>query len=330
MITRRAFIETIVGGLLAAPLADAQEYKAGKVPRIGYLSALSPSAHADVRKAFAEGLRDLGWIEGQNILVEERWAEGEYARLPDLAAELVRLNVDVIVAAGPTPVIRAAKQATATIPIVMTTGIDPVGQGFISSVRRPGENITGLAWDPDPAIYGKCLEFLKEMVPGLQRVGALIDPAEPLTVYRKAAEQAAVKLGLTLHHAEAGAPNEIEKAFAIITRRGVQAVFVYGSALFFLHRRQIVALAAEHKLPDMSISRERVEAGGLMSYGVSRAAPWRRAASYVDKILKGAKPGDLPVEQPTKFELVINLKTAKALGLTIPPSVLLRADQVIE
>jgi putative ABC transport system substrate-binding protein len=329
MITRRMFLGTLAGGFLAAPLA-AEAQQTGKMPRIGYLSALSPSVDGHRRKAFSDGLRDLGWIEGQNILVEERWAEGEYARLPDLAAELVRLNVDVIVAAGPTPVIRAAKQATATIPIVMTTGIDPVGQGFIASVRRPGANITGMAWDPDPAITEKYLEFLKEMIPGLRRVGALIDRAEPNDVYRRAAEQAAAKLRLTLHHAEVEGPNEIEKAFAILTRGGAQAVLVYGSALFGVHRRQIIRLAANHRLPDIYVARESVEAGGLMSYGVNIADLFRRAPSFVDKILKGARPADLPIERPTRFDFVINLKTAKALGLTIPQSLLLRADEVIQ
>ena len=325
---RRTFI---VGGVaaLVAPRA-AQAEPAGEVPRIGTLSGGAADPSGEIRQAFREGLRDLGWIEGQNILVEERWAEGNYNRLLGLAADLVKLKLDVIVAAGPTPVIRAAKQATSTIPIVMTVGIDPVGQGFISSVRQPGGNITGLAWDPDPAITEKYLEFLKEMIPGLRRVGEILDRAEPGTVYRKAAEQAAFKLGLTLHEAEVGAPNEIEKAFAIITSAGAQAVLVYGSALFFIHRHQIVALAAKHKLPDIYVAKGIVEAGGLMSYGVSFPDLYRRAATYVDKILKGAKPGDLPVEQPTKYELVINMKTAKTLGLTIPPSLLQRADQVIE
>jgi len=326
---RRTFLGTLTGGLLAAPLA-AEAKPAGKAPRIGYLSASSPSVEGYRRKAFSAGLGDLGWVEGQNILVEERWAEGKYDRLRGLIAELVELRVDVIVAAGPTPVIRAAKQATSTIPIVMASGIDPVGYGFISSVRRPGGNITGMAWDPDPAITEKYLELLKEMIPGLRRVGALIDRAEGNVIYRKAAEKAAPKLGLTLHHAEVEGPSEIENAFAIITRGGAQAVFVYGSSLFGFHKRQIIALAANHKLPDIYVARDSVEAGGLMSYGVNISDLYRRAATYVDKILKGAKPADLPVEQATKFELVINLKTAKALGLTIPPSLLLRADQVIE
>jgi putative ABC transport system substrate-binding protein len=329
MMDRRAFIGVIAGGFLFASLAvEAQQ--AGNVPKVGYLSASSSSVEGHRRKAFSAGLRDLGWVEGQNILIEERWAEGKYDRLRDLVAELVGLKVDVIVAAGPTPVIRAAKQATSTIPIVTAIGIDPVGYGFISSVQRPGGNITGMAWDPDPAITEKYLEFLKEMLPGLQRVGGLIDRVEQNTAYREAAELAAPKLGLLLHHVEVGAPNEIEKAFDTITRGGAQAVFVYGSALFGVHRSRIIAVAAKHKLPDIYVNRENVEAGGLMSYGVNISDLYRRSAAYVDKIIKGAKPADLPVEQATKFELVINMKTAKALGLTIPPSLLLRADQVIE
>ena len=316
--------------LFAAPLA-ADSQQTGRIPRIGYLSASSPSASEYVRKAFTEGLRDLGWTEGQNILVEERWAEGNYDRLASQAAELVRLNVDVIVAAGPNPVIRASKQATSAVPIVMTVAGDPIGQGFITSLRRPGGNITGVAWDPDPMITEKYFELLKEVIPGLHRVGTILDPGDPpATVYRRAAMQAAFKLGLTLHEAEVGAPHEIEKAFATITTGGGQAVFVYGSPLFFLHRGRFIAMAAKYKLPDIHITREFVEAGALMCYGVRIRDLYRRAAAYVDKILKGAKPADLPVEQPTTFELVINLKTAKALRLTIPQTILLRADQIIE
>jgi putative tryptophan/tyrosine transport system substrate-binding protein len=316
--------------LFAAPRA-ADSQQTGKIPRIGYLSASSPSASGYLRKAFAEGLRDLGWTEGQNIVVEARWAEGNYDRLAGQAAELVKLNVDVIVAAGPNPVIRAAKQATSAVPIVMTVAGDPVGQGFIASYRRPGGNITGVAWDADPMITEKYFELLKEVIPGLRRVGAILDRGDPpATVYRKAAMQAAFKLGLTLHEAEVGAPQEIEKAFATITTGGAQAVFVYGSPLFFLHRGQFVALAVKYKLPAIHISREFVEAGALMCYGVRIRDLYRRAATYVDKILRGAKPADFPVEQPTKFELVINLKTAKALGLTIPQSLLVRADEIIQ
>jgi putative tryptophan/tyrosine transport system substrate-binding protein len=326
---RRAFLGNLGICLLLSPFAIKAPY-AATVARIGYLSVSSASASGHLRKAFTEGLRDLGWTEGQNIVVEERWAEGNYARLVDQAVELVKLNVDVVVAAGPNPVIRAAKQATSAIPIVMIVGGDPIGQGFISSIQHPGGNITGTTWDPDPRIAEKYFEFLKEMVPRLQRVGAIVDRADSNMVYRKAAMQAASKLGLRIQEAEIGIPDEIEKAFATITGGGAQAVLVWGSTLFYLHRRQFVATAAKHRLPDIHIAREFVEAGGLMSYGVRLRDLYRGAANYVDKILKGAKPADLPIEQPTTFELVINLKTAKALGLTIPPSLLLRADQVIE
>ena len=325
---RRTFLGTVAAGLLAAPLG-VQAQPTGKVPRIGYLSASSRSVDAYRRGAFGEGLRDLGWLEGQNILVEERWAEGHYDRLPGLAAELVNLKVDVIVA-SPTPEIRAAQRATSTIPIVTTHLIDPVGQGFISSVQRPGGNITGMAWDPDPAITEKYLELLKELIPRLQRVGGIFDRAEPNTVYRQAAERAAYKLGLTLHHTEVGSPDDLEKTFAGVTHEGAQAVLVYGSVLFAVHRRRIVSLAATHRLPAIYVSRTLIDAGGLMSYGVNIGTLARRSASYVDKILRGARPADLPVEQAATFELVINLKTAKALGLTISPSLLQRADQVIE
>ncbi len=322
MIDRRTFLVTLAGSVLAArPAARAQQ--AGKLPRIGYLSGGSPS-NAPQFKVFRETLLGLGWIEGQNILIEESWAEGHYDRLPGLAAELVNRNVDVILVAS-TPEIRAAKQATSTIPIVMAIGADPVGQGFISNLRRPGGNITGMAWDPDPAIAEKYFEFLKELVPGLQRVGVIIDRAQPNTPYRDAGVQAAPKLGLTLHHAEVGAPNEIEQAFAIIARAGAQAVFVHGSALFFSERRQIAALAAKHRLAAIYFAKGWVEAGGLMSYGPSLPDLYRSAARYVDRILKGAKPGDLPVEQATKFELVINLKTTTKVGASTSPARLERA-----
>jgi len=326
---RRAFLGNLGICLLLSPFAIKAPY-AATVARIGYLSVSSASASGHLRKAFTEGLRGLGWTEGQNIVIEERWAEGNYTRLADQAVELVKLNVDVIVAAGPNPVIRAVKQATSVVPIVMIVGGDPIGQGFISSIQHPGGNITGMTWDPDPRIAEKYFEFLKEMIPRLRRVGAIVDRADSNMVYRKAAMQAASKLGLTIQEAEIGIPDEIEKAFATITGGGAQAVLVWGSTLFYLHRRQFVATVAKYRLPDIHIAREFVEAGGLTSYGVRLRDLYRGAANYVDKILKGAKPGDLPVGQPTKFELVINLKTAKTLGLTIPPSLLLRADQVIE
>ncbi|PYN40643.1 MAG: hypothetical protein DME00_33935 [Candidatus Rokuibacteriota bacterium] len=211
----------------------------------------------------------------------------------------------------------------------MALGIDPVGQGFISSIQRPGANITGVTWDVDPAVFGKYPELLKDMLPKLSRVGAIRDPREPY-VYRKAVEDAASRLGLMIRHAAVRSPGELEEAFVSITGWGAQAVIVYGSSMFRLHLSQIVTLAAKHRLPDISVWREAVAMNSLMSYGTNVADLYRRAAIYVDKILKGVKPADLPVEQPTKFEFVINATTAKALGLTIPPSLLLRADQVIE
>ena len=325
---RRTFISSLALTILTGPLAG-EAQPPGKVARIGYLSGGSPTEQSDRRRAFSEGLRDLGWLEGKTIFVEERGAEGRLERLPELAAELVRLKVDVILAAGGGQVIRAARQATSTIPIVMTVGVDPVGQGFISSLHRPGGNITGTAWDADPAIYGKYAELLKDMIPKLSRVGALRDPGEPY-VYRQAVEDAASKLGLTIRHAEVRSPEELEKAFLTLAGWGAQAAIVYGSPVFFRHLSRIVTLAAKHRLPAISVWRDAVAKGILMSYGVNGVELYRRAATYVDKILKGAKPADLPVEQPTKFELVVNARTAKALGLTIPPSILIRADQIIE
>src|SRR5215470_3714235 len=235
---RRRFLGTLAGGLLAAPLGVQAQPEVG-VARIGYLHAGSSSIiNAPGRQAFREGLRDLGWIEGQNVLVEERWADGQHDKLPALAAELVRLNVRVIVATS-TPEIRAARQATSTIPIVMVIGADPVAERFIENVRRPGGNITGTAFAPDPAIAEKYVELLREMVPRLRRVGELIDRRQPNVIFRNAFVQAALKLGLTVQTAEVGAPNEIEKALALITKAGARAVWVHGTTLFFEHRRQI-------------------------------------------------------------------------------------------
>jgi len=325
---RRAFV-TGLGAVLAAPLAaQAQQ---GKVPRIGWLNPGSSAVFQRERKAFDEGLRDLGWIEGRNIVVERRYAEGAFGTLPALCAELIQLKVDAIVAAGANNVVQAVREATSTIPIVMVIALDPVGQGIISSLSRPGGNVTGLTWDADPHITGKYLELLREAVRGMSRVGAIIDSGLPgIQVYRKAAEDAARRLRLTLDHAEVGEPTDYDAAFAEIARRRVQAVFIYGSRFSRRYLPHIVQTAAKHRLPDIYIFKEAVEAGGLMSYGVDVMDLHRRAAIYVDRILKGAQPRYLPVEQPTKFDLVINLKTAKALGLTIPPSLLLRADQVIE
>jgi putative tryptophan/tyrosine transport system substrate-binding protein len=298
--------------------------------RIGWLNggSASLSAHAE---AFKRGLRELGWIEGQNVTVEWRYAETKYDRLPELANDLVKLdNVDVIVAAT-NPEIRAAAQATSTVPIVMVAGTDPIGQGFISSFRQPGANITGLTSDVSPDIFGKYLEFLKELTPGLSNVGGIIDPGHPVSqVYRKAVEDAAIKLGLTMHHAEIRASDDIEQAFAGMSAARVQAVLIYRSVLIFVNLHQIVAAAERHKIPTIYAYKDAVAQGGLISYGSSLDDLFKQAATYVDKLLKGAPPANLPVEQPTKFQLFINLGTAKALGLTIPPTLIARADGLIE
>jgi putative ABC transport system substrate-binding protein len=328
-MNRRAFILTTAGGLFAAPLvAEAQP---AKVFRIGILGTYPPTApeFAHLWEAFAQGLRELGYIEGQNLVVERRFMEGRAERLPELAAELVRLNVSVIVAGGQLPPF-AAKRATATIPIVITNFSDPVGLGLVTSLSRPGGNITGLAL-LTVELVGKQLQLLKEAVPRLSRVAFLINPGNPgAALQRRGAETTARSLRLQFQVLEARRPDELAGAFAAATRERAGAVLLPGDSLFFHQLRQIADLALKSRLPALFVPREFAEAGGLVAYGASVHELFRRAATYVDKILKGAKPGDLPVEQPTKFELVINLKTAKALGLTIPQSLLQRADQVIE
>jgi putative ABC transport system substrate-binding protein len=329
---RRAFLAGTGAVLLAVPLA-AEAQQAGKVYRIGLLQIETREVLVPYLKAFEEGLRELGYVEGRDFVREYRFADRQRERLPDLAAELVRLKVDVIVT-GSDPGTMAARQATTTIPIVMVQGADPVGLGLIASVRRPGGNVTGLRAFVGFEIIGKRLQLLKEVVPSLSRVAGLWNPDLPGNVALwEAAEEGARRLGLTLLSVEVRQPRELEGAFAKITQERAQALFVVPDAFALLvnvRRPEIPALAAKNRLPSIYPSREAVDAGGLMNYGVSGLDMFRRAATYVDKILKGANPGDLPVEQPTKWEMVINLKTAKALGLTIPPSVLMRADEVIE
>jgi putative ABC transport system substrate-binding protein len=327
---RRTFLAGTGAVLFAAPLAaDAQQ--AGKVPRIGFLRATSPSDSPHLLDAFRQGLRELGWVEGQNIVIDYRFVEGRFDRLPDLAAELVRLKVDIIVASA-TPVVAAAKNATETIPIVMISGgVDPVALGFIASLARPGGNVTGLSFSVGPEIFSKGLEFLKETVPKVRRVAILSNPANPAhPLAIREVNVAARSLGVQLQLLEARGPNEFDGAFAAMAKERVGALLVVADGMFLLHRTRLADLAARSRLPAAYGQRESVEAGGLMSYGPSTRDLFRRSATYVDKILKGAKPGDLPVEQPTKFEFVINLKTAKALGLTIPQSLLQRADEVIQ
>jgi putative tryptophan/tyrosine transport system substrate-binding protein len=326
---RREFITLLGGAAVARPLA-AFAQQAGKVYRIGYLASGGSTALTRPIDAFRQGLRELGWVEGQNIVIDYRFAEGRFDRLADLAAELIRLKVDIIVAA-PTPAAVAAKNATETIPIVMINAGDPVGLGLIASLARPGGNVTGLAYSVGLELFGKQLELLKETVPKVSRVAILSNPANPAHALAiKNVKAAAQLLRVQLQLLEARGPNEFDAAFAAMAKERVGALLVMADSVFTTHRARLADLAAKNQLPSMHGIRDNVEAGGLMFYGHNSPDQWRRAATYVDKILKGAKPADLPVQQPTKFELVINLKTAKALGITIPAMMLGRADEVIE
>jgi putative ABC transport system substrate-binding protein len=320
----------LLPALLAAPLAaDAQQ--AGKVPQIGFLSLTSPSDRPAVLDAFRQRLRELGWVEGQNIVIDYRYAEGRVDRLPDLAGELVRLKVDLIVASAGTQAATAAKNATETIPIVMIYVRDPVGTGLIASLAHPGGNVTGVSGSAGLELFAKQLELLKETVPKIRRVAILSNPDN---AYHQLAirevKVAARLLGVQLQLLEARGPNEFDGAFAAMAKERVGALLALSDAIFGPHRARLADLAARSRLPAAYGLRDYVEAGGLMSYGPSLLDSYRQAATYVDRILRGAKPAELPVERPTKFELVINMKTAKALGLTIPQSVLLRADEVIQ
>ena len=328
MNARRTFIVTLALGLLATPLAaDAQQ--AATTPRIGMLRTGLPSDRVEEIEAFRKGLRDLGYVEGQNIAIEFRFAEGREDRLPELATELVRLKVDAVVANGAVA-IRAAKQATTTIPIVMAEVGDPIRTGLVASLARPGGNITG-STILGPELGTKRLQLLKEALPKLRRVAFLWNPTNPSNrLHFEDIQLGAKALGVALQSVEIRSPDGFNPAFTAITRERPDALVMTADPLHRLHVGRIIEFAARSRLPAMYQLRENVEAGGLMSYGTSLPDLYRRAATFVDKILKGAKPGDLPVEQPTTFELVINLKTAKALGLTIPQSVLIRADQVIQ
>jgi putative ABC transport system substrate-binding protein len=314
--------------VFVVPLTGEAQQAASR-PRIGFLGTSSPSDPRAARYAgaFQQGLRELGYVEGQNIAIEFRWAMGKYDRLPGLAAELVGLKVNVLVA-GAQPAIQAAKDATETIPIVMVSS-DPVAAGFVASLARPGGNITGLSM-MSAELLGKQLELLKEVVPKVSRVALLGNPTNPGNAqWAQHAQDAARALGIRLQPLEARDPTEIDRAFTQMTRERAGAVFLLNDTMLSDHRTRIADHATRRRLPTVSGLSEHAEAGGLLAYEPSRADTWRRAATYVDKILKGAKPADLPVEQPTTLELVINLKTAKALGLTIPQAVLLRADRVI-
>jgi putative ABC transport system substrate-binding protein len=316
---------------LLASFGMAAAQRRETAPRVGYLTWGSHSDQGRQRRfeAFRQALRELGYVEGQNIVIEARWAEGGYDRLPALLADLVRLKVDVIVTLGGAAT-KAAQQATRTIPIVMTAVNDPLGSGLVSSLARPGGNVTGTSLMA-PDVVGKQLEALKEMVPKVSRVALLRNPDNPASELQlREAEAAARALGIRLQTFEARVPQEIERAFAAMTRERAGALVVLTDAIFTNQRQQIAELAAEKRLPAVYGHIEHAGAGGLIAYSANLFDLERRAAIFVDKILKGAKPADLPVEQPTKLELVINLTAAKAIGLTIPPSLLQRADQVIQ
>ncbi len=319
----------LFGTVLLALSFSAEAQQPAKIPRIGFLSNNSPSAVSAWLEAFRQGLRELGYVEGKSLVIEYRWGEGKVDRLSEMAAELVRLKVDVIVTGGPSAT-RSAKEATSTIPIVMATDPDPAASGFVASLARPGGNITGLA-TLAPEISGKRLELLKEIIPKLSRVAVLgtsttVGTAQTL----RETELAAGAFGVKLQYLDVLSPKDIETAFRAASKGRAEAVLQLSSSLFNSHRTEISELAVKTRLPAIYYNPEWVEDGGLMSYGVSFSDLYRRAATYVDKILKGRKPADLPVEQPIKFEFIINLKAAKQIGLTIPPNVLARADKVIK
>jgi putative tryptophan/tyrosine transport system substrate-binding protein len=324
---RRRFLAMVSGSLLAAPLATHAQ-QPGKVHRIGYLGATTAFSYARHVEALRLGLRDLGYVEGKNLAIAYRWAEDKYDRLPDLAAELVRMKVDLIVT-HTTPGTLAAKHATTTIPIVMAISGDAVATGLVASIARPGGNITGSSFF-FPELSAKRLELLTEARPAARRMAALVNPDNPAhKLALKARESLATALKVELEVVEVRAPQDVSDIFSAMVKRRVEAVSVLDDPMLIANARQIADLAVSTRLPTIGF-REIVDAGGLIAYSVDFPAAWRRAAVFVDQILKGAKPADLPVEQPTKFDLVINLKTARALGLTIPPSLLQRADQVID
>jgi putative ABC transport system substrate-binding protein len=327
-VERRKFIRTLTGALLAAPLA-AEAQPAGKVWRIGFLGNSSPGLEANLVGPFREGLRELGYVEGQNLLIEYRWAEGKYERLAALVTELLARNVEVIVTAG-TPASHAVKKATTSVPLVMVAVGDPVASGLVPSLTRPAGNITGLTSRGDE-LDGKRLELLKDLIPTISHVAVLTNSGN--ASLKKSAEVlrgVAAALHIKVLVLDVRSAEPLDGAFDVMVQKRPEALLVPGDRVFLANRVRIVQFTAQRRLPGIHAYRELVEAGGLISFGPSYAGMHRRAAYYVDRILKGAKPGDLPVEGPTTFELVINLKTAKALGLTIPPSLLQRADQVIE
>jgi putative ABC transport system substrate-binding protein len=330
MNNRRKFLVALGASVIAAPLSSFAQQQ-GKIWRVGFLSQRGrpDSLDSDQYGAFPRGMRELGYVEGKNLVIEWRFADNDIGRLSDLAEEFVRLKVDVIVAVG-SAATSAAQKATVTIPIVMGSTGDPVGSGFVKSLARPGGNITGIT-NLITEVAPKYLEMLRSMLPRLSRVAVLLNPANSAHgAILKSVQSAAQRAGMTILPAEARTPQEIDSAFSRMARQNAGAVYVVQDPLFTQQRRQIVDLAAMNRLPSITADSGFPETGSLMSYGPNYADSYRRAATYVDKIFKGAKPADLPVEQPTKFELVINGKTAKALGLTIPQSLLVSADKVIE
>jgi putative ABC transport system substrate-binding protein len=329
---RKNVMRLTLSAMLFALCLPAEAQQPKKVPRIGYLSALAPASESFRSEAIRLALRDLGYIEGQNIAIEYRYTQGKQYRLPELAGELVRLKVDLIVVGGGDDSIRAAMNATKTIPIVMVgAGRDPVRAGLVESLARPGGNVTGFT-NFSRELGGKRLELLKEAIPKLVRVAVLYDPAIPGTSrdVKEDLPVAARALGLTLQPWEVRDADGFEKVFAALNKQRPDGLYVLGAPLMAANQKRIAGLALKSRLPSLYGSRGYVEAGGLMSYGADLADSYRRVAYYVDRILKGAKPADLPVEQPTKFELIINLKTAKQIGLTIPPEVLARANRLIK
>ena len=327
---RRTFLGTLASGLLAAS-RTVEGQQAGKVYRIGVLSAGSQPT-SENRQAFEHALRERGWMLGENLVIGYPFADGKYDRLPALAAELVRLEPRVIVAV-PTVAARAVRDATTTIPIVMLFVSDPISEGLIESFARPGRNVTGLTLTPTREIFAKQLQLLKEAVPRARRIAFLWNPANPTTTGPpavKIVEEAARSLGVEAQVVGAREPEEFEPAFRAMTQARADALLLQLDSMFFTQRARLADLSGRHRLPTMYGAGEHAKAGGLMAYSLNLTAAYRRTADYVDRLLRGAKPAELAVEQPTKFELVINLKAAKALGLTIPPSLLQRADQVIE
>jgi ABC-type uncharacterized transport system substrate-binding protein len=309
--------------LATPPTIPAQQL--GKVARVGFLGT-TPTPPLE---GLIDGLRQLGWVEAQNLIIERRFSEGKQERLGDLAAELVRLNVDVIVTSG-TPASLAAQRATSTVPIVVAVVIDPVGSGLVASLARPGGNITGMSW-LGPELSAKRLELLKETVPRISRVAVLFNPSNPAhRLALRDVQTMATRLGMTLQFHEIRSPDDFDRAFIAVLKERSDALLTVADPLTFRERTRIVQFAAKSRLPAIYEWREFVELGGLMAYGVNLTDLFRRAATYVDRILKGTKPGDLPIERPTRFELIVNQKTAQALGLTLPLAVLLRADQVID